>query len=167
MEWTCRRDMGSGKAVIQHSPNVMGHRNYGSGLFDYKNIYIINPGTYLIIITSYFCLNNSLRKLHVEPSLFSFRSQTKPVGLVRLFANYTISLSSLCRLIWRHWTTRMLVMYMMPSVCLRLRQFSQLFLFNICGCVSSAYPILLWWSWECVLYLIFIIKPEVWIINQC
>ena len=35
------------------------------------------------------------------------------------------------------------------------------------GCVSSAYPIILWWSRECVLYLIIIIKPEVWIINHC
>ena len=33
--------------------------------------------------------------------------------------------------------------------------------------MSSAYPILLWWSWECVLYLIIIIKSEVWIINHC
>ena len=40
-------------------------------------------------------------------------------------------------------------------------------IFNIWGCVSSAYPIPLWWSWECVLYLIIIIKPEVWIINHC
>ena len=49
-----------------------------------------------------------------------------PVGRVRLFADYTISLWSLCRLIWRHWTTKMLARYMLPSVCLRLRQFSQL-----------------------------------------
>ena len=90
-----------------------------------------------------------------------------PVGRVRLFADYTISLSSLCRLIWKHWTTKMLVRYMMPSVCLRLRQFSQLSLYSLYGAVSSAYPILLWWSRECVLYLIIIIKPEVWIINHC
>ena len=49
-----------------------------------------------------------------------------PAGRVRLFADYTISLSSLCRLIWRHWTNKMLVRYMLPSVCLRLRLFSQL-----------------------------------------
>ena len=49
-----------------------------------------------------------------------------PAGSVRLFADYTISLSSLCRLIWRHWTNKMLVRYMLPSVCLRLRLFSQL-----------------------------------------
>ena len=39
--------------------------------------------------------------------------------------------------------------------------------FNIWGCVSSAYPIRLTWLWECVLYLIIIIKSEVWIINHC
>ena len=54
---------------------------------------------------------------------------------VRLFADYTISLSSLCRLIWKHWTTKMLVRYMMPSVCLRLRQFSQLSLYSLYGAV--------------------------------
>ena len=30
------------------------------------------------------------------------------IGRVRLFADYTITLSSLCRLILRHWTTKML-----------------------------------------------------------
>ena len=30
------------------------------------------------------------------------------------------------RTIWRHWTTKMLVMYMLQCVCLRLRQFSPL-----------------------------------------
>ena len=94
----------------------------------------------------------------------------RPVGGVRLFADYTISLSSLCRPIWRRWTTKMLVRYMLPSVCLRLRQFSPLSFMPYMGlwrCVSSVYPVLLWWSWECVLYLIIIIKPEVWIINYC
>ena len=33
--------------------------------------------------------------------------------------------------------------------------------------MSSAFPILQWWSWECVLYLIIIINPEVSIINHC
>ena len=60
------------------------------------------------------------------------------VGRVRLFADYTISLSSLCILIWRHWTTKMLGRYMLPSVCLRLRQFSQLSYIQYMGlCVFS------------------------------
>ena len=58
-----------------------------------------------------------------------------PVGRVRLFVDYTISLSSLCRLIWKHWTTKMLARYMMPSVCLRLSQFSQLSLYSLYGAV--------------------------------
>ena len=90
-----------------------------------------------------------------------------PVGRVRLFADYTIPLSSLCRLIWKHWTTKMLVRYMMPSVSKIKTILSIIFIFTIWGCVFSAYPILLWWSRECVLYLIIIIKPEVWIINHC
>ena len=68
------------------------------------------------------------------------RSDTlSPAGRVRLFAHYTISLSSLCRLIWRHWTNKMLVRYMLPSVCLRLRLFSQLSSFQYMGlCVFSS-----------------------------
>ena len=61
-----------------------------------------------------------------------------PAGRVRLFADYTIWLSSLCRLIWRHWTIKMLVRYMLPSVCLRLRLFSQLSFIQYMGqCVFS------------------------------
>ena len=60
-----------------------------------------------------------------------------PAGRVRLFADYTISLSLLCRLIWRHWTNKMLVKYMLPSVCLRLRLFSQLSFIQTWGCVFS------------------------------
>ena len=61
-----------------------------------------------------------------------------PAGRVLLFADYTISLSSLCRLIWRHWTNKMLVRYMLPNVCLRLRQFSQLSFIQYMGlCVFS------------------------------
>ena len=57
-----------------------------------------------------------------------------PLGRVRLFAYYTISLSSLCR----HWTTKMLVRYMLPRVCIRLRQFSQLSFIRCMGrCVFS------------------------------
>ena len=69
-----------------------------------------------------------------------------PVGRVRLCAYYTISLSSLCRLIWRHWTTKMLVSYMLPSVCLRLRQFSLISFIQYMGlCIFSLsnYPVMI------------------------
>ena len=63
--------------------------------------------------------------------------------------------------------TKMLVGYMLLSVCLRLRQLSHLHFVQYKYFVSSACLILLWWSWECVLYLIVIIKSEVWIIGHC
>ena len=70
--------------------------------------------------------------------IFKLSDTLGPVGRVRLFADYTISLSSLCRLICRHWTTKMLVRYMRPSVCVRLRQFSQLsFIQYMALCVFS------------------------------
>ena len=46
-------------------------------------------------------------------------------GCVSLFAHYS-HYCNFCRLIWRHWTFKMLVRYMLWSVCLRLAQPSQL-----------------------------------------
>ena len=38
---------------------------------------------------------------------------------IRLFVHYTISLLSLCKLIWRHWTYKMPVRYILSSVWVR------------------------------------------------
>ena len=43
-----------------------------------------------------------------------------PENHIRLFAHYTISLSSLCTLSWKHWTYKIIVMYILSSVCLRV-----------------------------------------------
>ena len=48
------------------------------------------------------------------------------VDRTRLFVQYTISLSSLCKLIWRHWTYKMPVRYISSSVWVRLSIFSLL-----------------------------------------
>ena len=57
---------------------------------------------------------------------------------VRSFVHYTISLSSLCKLIWRHWTYEMSVRYILSSVWVRLSIFSQLSIVQYMGlCVSS------------------------------
>ena len=91
-----------------------------------------------------------------------------PAGRVRLFADYTISLSSLCRLIWRHWPNKKRLSGICCRVCVQDWDYSRNYLsFNIWDSVSSAYPIRLSWLWECVLYLIIIIESEVWIINHC
>ena len=65
-----------------------------------------------------------------------------------LFVQYTISLSSLCKLFWRHWTYKMPVRYILSSVCVRLSIFSQLSIIHYVGCVFSVYLFPLWWLRE-------------------
>ena len=52
---------------------------------------------------------------------------------IRLFVHYTISLSSLCKLIWRHWTYKMPVRYILSSKWVRLSIFSQLSIIQYMG----------------------------------
>ena len=54
----------------------------------------------------------------------------------RLFVRYTISLSSLCKLIWSHWTYKMPVRYILSTlwVWVRLNIFSGI-RYTICGAV--------------------------------
>ena len=54
---------------------------------------------------------------------------------IHLFVHYTISLSSLCKLIWRHWTKKMPVRYILSSVWITLSIFSQLSIMQCKGCV--------------------------------
>ena len=57
---------------------------------------------------------------------------------VHLFVHYTISLSSLCKLIWGHWTYKMPVRYILSSVWVRLSIFSHLSIIQYMGlCVLS------------------------------
>ena len=51
----------------------------------------------------------------------------------RLFVQYTISLSSLCKLIWRHWTYKMHVRFILSSVWVRLSIFSLLSIMQYVG----------------------------------
>ena len=52
---------------------------------------------------------------------------------VHLFVHYTISLSSLCKLIRGHWTYKMPVRYILSSVWVRLSIFSQLSIIQYMG----------------------------------
>ena len=54
-------------------------------------------------------------------------------NIIRLFVHNTISLSSLCKLIWRHWTYKMPVRYILSSVWVRLSIFSQLSIIQYMG----------------------------------
>ena len=69
--------------------------------------------------------------------------------------------------LWMHWTTKMLVVYVLPNVCLRLRQLSQLSFIDIWGCVCSVSQFSCDGRKNVCTYLIIIIKSEVWFINHC
>ena len=86
----------------------------------------------------------------------------------RLFAQYTISLSSLCKLIWRHWTYKMPVRYILSIVWVRLSTFSPLSITPYVGLYAFSLPTyLVMIEIMYILCLIIIIKSEVWTITQC
>ena len=80
-----------------------------------------------------------------------------------------VPLSSLNRPIWRHWTFKMLVLYILWSVSLRLSQFSQLSFIQYLGLCVFSIPnshmmiVRMHAAW-CI---IIISKSKLWIINHC
>ena len=58
-----------------------------------------------------------------------------------MFVYHIISLSSLCKLIWRHWTYKMPVRYFLSSVWVRLSIFSQLSIIQDMGLCVFSLPI--------------------------
>ena len=86
---------------------------------------------------------------------------------IRLFEQH-ISLSSLCKLTWKHWTYKMPVRYILSSVWVKLSIFSQ----SSIICVFSVDPFPLWWLREYIyIYIlsliIIIIKSEIWNTTHC
>ena len=87
---------------------------------------------------------------------------------IRFFVHYTISLSSLCNLIWKHWTYKMLIRYILSSVWVRLSILSQLSIIQYVGlCVFSLPISLVMIERIYILCLIIIIKSEVWTVTHC
>ena len=86
----------------------------------------------------------------------------------RLFVQCTISLSSLCKLIWRHWTYKMPVSFILSSVWVRLSIFSPLSIIQYVGLYVFSLPLSLVMIGRIyILCLIIIIKSEVWTITHC
>ena len=84
----------------------------------------------------------------------------------RLFVQYTISVSSFCKLIWRHWTYKMPVRYILS--CVRLSIFSPLSIIQYVGlCVFSLPMSLVRIGKIYIRFLIITIKSEVWAITYC
>ena len=87
---------------------------------------------------------------------------------IRLFVQYTISLLSLYKLIWRHWTYKMPLRYILSSVWVRLSIFSPLSIIQYVGLYVFSFPIsLVMIERIYILCLIIIIKSEVWTMTHC
>ena len=78
------------------------------------------------------------------------------------FVQYTISLSSLCKLIWRHWLFKMPVRHILSSVWVRFRIFSQLSIIQYMGLCVFSLPISLVMIERIYIVCLIIIKSEVW-----
>ena len=63
-----------------------------------------------------------------------------PADRIRLFVHYTISLSSLCKLICRHWTYEMSARYILSSVWVRLSIFSSSSIIQYMGLYVFSLP---------------------------
>ena len=85
----------------------------------------------------------------------------------RLFVQYTISLSSLCKLIWRHWTYKMPVRYILSSVWVRLSIFSLLSIIQYVGLYVFRLPISVVMIEIIYILCLIIIKSEVWTFTHC
>ena len=84
------------------------------------------------------------------------------------FVQCTIPLSSLCKLIWRHWTYKMPVRYILSSVWVRSSVFSPLSIIQYVGLYVFSLPIFLVMIERIyILCLIIIVKSEVWTITHC
>ena len=86
----------------------------------------------------------------------------------RLFVQYTISLSSLCKLIWRHWTCKMPVKIYFVQCVIRLSIFSLSSIIQYVGLYVFSLPIsLVMIERIYILCLIIIIESEVWTTTHC
>ena len=91
----------------------------------------------------------------------------RPEGYICMFAHYRISLSSSCRFIWRHWTYKKLVRYILSNACKRLSQFSQLSFMQYMGLCVFCLPISLVMIVRiCILYLIILYYYQIVSMNN-
>ena len=75
--------------------------------------------SYLLLIAYTFRENREFVLISIVQFMMSESDTFWLDDRIRLFVHYTISLSSLCKLIWRHWTHKMPVRYSFSSVWVR------------------------------------------------
>ena len=79
---------------------------------------------------------------------------------------FTPIITSLCRLIWRHWAYIIIVRYFQLSMYLRLNWYSQLSCMQYMGVFSSSNSLAIIVR-KYALDLTFVIKTELWVNSSC
>ena len=97
----------------------------------------------LSLIAYTYRVNRDLVFIIIVQLMMSSNSRMNLVDRIRLFVYNIISLSSLCKPIWRHWTYKMPVRYMLSSVWVSLSIFSQLSIIQYMGLCVFSLPIYL------------------------
>ena len=65
-----------------------------------------------------------------------------------LLVQYTISISSLCKLIWRHWSYKMLVRYIFVECVSKIKHILSVIHYTICGAVCFQFTLSSGDDWE-------------------
>ena len=113
-----------------------------------------------------YCMNYNWNRFWKTHSYFTeFRQK---VSAFEIAMQVSISLSLLCKIIWRHWNYKMPVRYILSSVWVRLSIFSPLSIIQYVGLYVFSLPIsVVMIERIYILCLIIIIKSEVWTITHC
>ena len=98
---------------------------------------------FLSLFASPFQVNRDFVFVIILQFMMSSNNMTRfGLQIVFFFFVYSIiSLSPLCNLIWRHWTYKMPVRYILPSVWMRLSIISQLSIIQYMGLCVFSLPI--------------------------
>ena len=75
------------------------------------------------------------------------------IDCIRLFVHNSISLSSLCKLIWSHWTYRMPVRYSFVKCVSKIKHILSFIHYTMCGAMCFQFTHIPWDDWENIFIL--------------
>ena len=101
--------------------------------------------SFVIIFSAVVCLRCFLHHI-LSLIAYTFR-ENRLVDRTHLFVQNTISLSSLCKLIWRHWTYKMPVIYFVKCVG-KIKHILSVIHYTICGAVCFQFTQFSCDDWE-------------------
>ena len=136
----------------------------------FSQSYFTHLGLYCTDFSTHRQMINADPYLTPAMNLFIVWQEKSYVQYILRLVQYTISLSSLCKFVWRHWTYKMPVKYILSSVWVRLSIFSPLSIIQYVGLYVFSLPISV--VMIEIIYIYFVLsssirKYELWPITHC